>query len=216
MKRRILLQAGLGGLAGAWALDSGAAAPAFDRAVLVQEFGMVGVGTMGLQYRPLLLFRDGSVRREPTVPPQDVDVQRSRAEEPDHWGRWQASGKLLQVQWPDGRTDKYDHWWPMRPAREGQTLSGRFNHTFGGGGFIDSDTLVFHPDGRFDAARAAGGHQGGTSVSSSRSAAGGHYRLAGHALDLAYPDGRTLRLFFGFFPDSDRAICLGPRSYSMD
>ena len=90
-----------------------------------------------------------------------------------------------------------------------------FNHTFGDGGFIDSETFVFNADGSFNAARAAGGSRGGTSVSSS-SAHGGRYRLAGHALELAYGDGRTLRLFFGFFPDSDRALCLGPRSYSMD
>jgi len=215
MKRRTLLQAGLGGLCatGAWA--NTANTNGFDRAVLVQEFGMGGGGTMSLEFNPLLLFRDGSARREPTVPPQDVDPKRSQVAEPESWGRWQAAGKVLQVQWPNGRTDKYDHWWPMRPAREGQTLSGRFDHTSGGGGFIDSETFVFSADGRFQAGRVAGGGSGGTAVHSRRVQAG-RYRLGGHALELAFDDGRSLRLFFGFFPDSDRSICLGPRSYSMD
>jgi len=214
MKRRTLLQAGLG-LGSLCAGPAWASGNGFDRAVLVQEFGMGSGGMMSLQFNPLLLFRDGSARRDPTAPPQDVDLKRSQAAEPDAWGRWQAAGKLLQVQWPTGRTDKYDHWWPMRPAREGQALSGRFDHTSGGGGFIDSETFVFGADGRFEAGRVAGGSSGGTEVRSRR-ARTGRYRLGGHALELAFDDGQPLRLFFGFFPDSDRSICLGPRSYSMD
>jgi hypothetical protein len=46
-----------------------------------------------------LLLKDGSVYADLPVPPDELDVVRSRQKEPDKWGKWRKAGTIYKVSW---------------------------------------------------------------------------------------------------------------------
>jgi hypothetical protein len=105
----------------------------FDKVILSQEYTL-GLGGMAIiEYRPYLLFKDGSILRSPSEAPADVDVGRSRAARSRDWGRYTITGDRIQAQWGDGKSQTIDKWWTARPAKSGASLSGLYRYSGGSG-----------------------------------------------------------------------------------
>ena len=66
--------------------------------IQVYSAGMSGMGT-NVTDEAYLLLRDGTVYSGLRVAPDQLDVVRSRQNEPDKWGKWTKKGAGFQVSW---------------------------------------------------------------------------------------------------------------------
>jgi hypothetical protein len=180
---------------------------------------------MIVEFRPYLLFKDGAILRNPRESPADLDAGRSRAEQPKSWGRYKIVGGKIQAQWSDGKSQSINKWWVARPAKSGARLSGLYrsvsgagNTALGGGAMVVSGSRIqFNADGSFGDERFGGGSNSSAGVSTAAGAkrrGGGSYHLDGYTIELKTSDGRSQRLLFFFFPDSEDAVGVGSRVLS--
>lgn len=99
-----------------------------------------------------LLLRDGTVYQGLPVPPDQLDIVRSRANEPKNWGKWRAKGAGYEVSW-NGKPYERLPGEKAVPAPVGTKLSGRFgavrSSSFGFGGSYSFWGATFTPGGRF-------------------------------------------------------------------
>lgn len=181
-------------------------------------------GVTGLQYEHewALLLKDGTAYRALGLPPADLDVAVSRAQQPSAWTRWRKQGGKIELEeegvWKvyEGQTEAFQ----VKPARKGERLNGRYTAysfaSYGGfGGYASQDSIRFYADGRFERNDT---FQAGTGVaqslndfSSSAATFGndaGEYELNGYTLELRYGDGHVVRYLF-FFEDEDVVIGTG-------
>ncbi len=226
-ERRWIVMAGamlilclLGPINAVSAVDNG-----FDQVILSQEY-TVGIGGMTIiEFRPYLLFKDGSIMRGPSEAPADMDVSRSRAARPKDWGRYTIADGRIQAQWDDGKRQTIEKWWVARPAKSGARLSGLYRYSGGGGNtalggsaiVVRSNQYQFNTDGSFINDGFGGGSNSSVGV---QTAAGsgrqgsGNYHLDGYTIELRTTDGGVQRLLFFFFPDGEDAIGVGPKVLS--
>lgn len=112
----------------------------------------------GLQYEHewVLLLKDGTAYRNLDMPPADLDVAVSRAEQASGWTRWRQQGGKVQLQ-EDGDWKTYEgsgEAFKVKPAGKGATLDGSYTAydfaNYGGfGGYASQNTIRFHANGRF-------------------------------------------------------------------
>ena len=99
-----------------------------------------------------------------------------------------------------------------RPAEDGLTLDGAYRAT-GGVGAVGTgvpvvaawNEVVFSADGTLVAANGGSADAGDVAAGGSTTLAG-RYRLDGWTATVEYADGRTERVLFYLFPDSDDAV----------
>ncbi|HEU4689530.1 MAG TPA: hypothetical protein VFS23_14250 [Vicinamibacterales bacterium] len=208
------------GLSGPVNAPLSAADNGFDKVILSQEYTF-GLGGMTIiEFRPYLLFKDGSILRSPSDAPADLDVSRSRAARPKDWGRFAITSDRIQVQWGDGKSQTIDKWWTARPATSGGRLSGPYRYSGGSGNtalggsamVVRSSQYRFNTDGTFSNDTFGGGSNSSLGVQTAAGSGrqgGGSYHLDGYTIELKTTDGRVQRLLFFFFPDSEDAIGVG-------
>jgi hypothetical protein len=105
-------------------------------------------------YDLYLLLADGTIYNGLPVPPDEMDVPRSRRNEPEKWGRWKRSGSGFVAAWSDApnqfRPLKGDL---MKPGTKGFKLAGRYGTGETSGSLLGSSYrlwgVTFTPDGRF-------------------------------------------------------------------
>lgn len=176
--------------------------------VLWPQWNAGGIGGgMAMKYLPIVLYEDGSARRN--LEASDVGAN------PRDLGRWQLDGKELRLRWNDGREDQGHQWSRCKPADATLQLNGVYESQSSAAGGPGAASVVawhryrFMPGGRYAVESGAGAATAGTAVSSRRAAVQGGYRLQGYGITLVPDGGAESSLLFCRFPDSDKALVLG-------
>jgi hypothetical protein len=205
----------------------GLSASQLKQVIMHLEYKMGVGGAIYPTYNAYLLLADGSIYKQPTMNPYDLDVAASRRDEPEKWGTWRAEGGGLQVSWPSERrpADRSSFWKAtsykeVSPARQGETLTGQFktisgtgNTALGGDAMVvASANITFASNGQFTLAKSGGGSVGNW-ASSSKSHETGTYRLEKYTIELKYQNGHVERRFFYFYPDSRQHFGIGKSAY---
>jgi hypothetical protein len=169
-------------------------------------------------YNPYILFKDGSIYKDPVEGLTIFNAAASRTAEPEKWGTWKISGTTLNLYWP-GEKPKYQNsswekssYYNISPAKKNETLEGSFKTLTGGGNtalggdvlVVAAATITFSNDGKFTLAKAAGVSSGRDiwENTNSKSDEAGYYKLDQYSIELKYNNGKTENRFFYFYPDS--------------
>lgn len=98
-----------------------------------------------------LLLKDGSVYADLPVPPDELDVLKSKQREPDKWGKWRKVGGSYKVSW-NGAPYQNLPGTPVVAAPAHTKLQGRWGTGTASTGFVSSYSLwgvTFGQNGRF-------------------------------------------------------------------
>lgn len=169
-------------------------------------------------YNPYVLFKNGSIYKDPVEGLNLFDAVASRTAEPKKWGTWKMSGDALVIHWPLEKPKYQNSTWEkssyknILPAKKGEALEGSFKTLTGGGNTaLGGDVLVvaaanitFSKDGKFTLAKVAGVSSGRDiwENTNSKSDEAGYYKLDQYSIELKYNNGKTENRFFYFYPDS--------------
>jgi hypothetical protein len=177
--------------------------------------------SFGMRWVPYLALRDGSIYRNSTNSPNDLDVTRSKAREPQEWGTWKVIGDEVAIEWNNpqlGRRTLRKGWWfkGVRPPR-GTRLAGRYGSLSSGGGVSSSKEFVFDSSGRFIVSTAGGASNPDIAAFLSEENAG-TYSVTDYTLELRFNDGTIQRTLIYLFPEKNGAgsldaIGIGNRSF---
>jgi hypothetical protein len=160
-------------------------------------------GAVYPDYRPVVLFKDGTMCRCLDLPVSDIDPSVLIKTRPDDVARWKKSAKGYEFQWPDSSEPETLETGGERPVAypKGQVLDGYWSRIGGGGNtalggdvsVMTSNGYRFYKDGTFGTQNVAGGSAPGVATSS-KSADGGKYSIgADGLLTLTYKNGKTER-----------------------
>ena len=182
-----------------------------DSVVLVQGYGTGYGGMVTVEYRPAVLFKDGSYTR---------DAAGALAAAPRRDGRWSRSGGGWVLVGNDGKSTSVPAKMRARPAGGGASLDGVYRRMGGVGTpgtgvavVATYESMTFKRDGSVEMGKAAGASTS-SMATSSRSGGTARYQLDGYSVALRHADGRSERRLFYFFPDSDNAIGVGGSTLS--
>lgn len=179
-----------------------------EAVVLSAKWSPSGVGgTVVANYRPAVLYRDGSYT---------TDGERALARGAQIDGRWQREGRGYRLtEATKGRTTHIEAKMRGRPAEPGLTLTGNYRNLAGAGLANSGVPMVtafksfeFAGDGTVRMG-SGGGASSDDVVAHGKKSTAARYRLDGWTITLTYPDGRIEQRLFYFFPDSNRAIGVG-------
>lgn len=173
--------------------------------VLAQGYGTGFGGTITAEWRPAVLYGDGTYT---------TDTATALSSEPVVEGRWSGGdGDGWRLE-PDDGAEPVDVPAALaaRPADDGMTLDGSYRAT-GGVGAVGTgvpvvaawNEVVFSPDGTLVAANGGGADAGDVAAGGSTTVAG-RYRLDGWTATVEYDGGGTETVLFYLFPDSDDAV----------
>lgn len=184
--------------------------------VLFRGAATFGVGGMViLEYRPVILLKDGTYYEIGDTALEDVDLAAERSANPKRFGRWSRSGGGYVLTGADGKANSYalqdGTLFKAYPAGQPSMLATRYKRISGGGNTaLGGDVMIarssiytFLPGGRFSIEGSVGASNSGgqtgvaTTVQSDRAAAG-RYALDKHTLVLTFSDGRQERHFFAY------------------
>ncbi|MDO4724284.1 MAG: hypothetical protein Q4A97_05930 [Comamonadaceae bacterium] len=181
---------------------------------------------MRLEEEHLLLLKDGWAYAGLRVPPADLDVRASRANEPKKWRRWRKQRGQYQLEKVDAWEDAPGS--PVRPARADQRLHGAYTASSYHGniytsGYAFKDTLYFKRDGTLGSSSSM---RGGTTAMNSGTFSANvasdrsderpvQYRLDGYTLERRYPDGQSTRSLFFFWGEGEQHITINGTTYSQ-
>ena len=148
------------------------------------------VSSSGKDPKIVLLLKDGWAYTGLRVTPHDLDVKKSRQNEPDKWFKWRQQGGKYQL------FDRLKNTWtgiagsPVNALKNGEKLNSSFTHnsfsnTSSGTSYSES-TISFKTDGKFEesgVSKSASSisqslYLGSTSVSSSTSSKNGCFTSA--------------------------------------
>jgi hypothetical protein len=181
-------------------------------------YGLMGIGgTVSMSYTPYLLLKDGTIYKNLTTAPADLDVVKSRQAESRMWGRWQKNGNSIIVQWNDGKREIWkDQWYVTRPAGKNDRLRGLYRFLTGGGSTsgVAANDIEFSADGSF-IRKGVVSDRNSPIYTTRRSESSGTYLLDGHTIELRYANGKIERRAFFFYPDSNDHIGIGAQVYSL-
>jgi hypothetical protein len=180
---------------------------------LATGFGVGGMVT--IDYRPLILFRDGSYFAVDGDALEDLDLGLLRRTKPARFGRWSRTAGGYALTDSSGRTSearlqggKFFRAFPAEAL--GGRLSGTYRRLSGGGNtayggdvmIATQNQLVFSPDGRFSRSAAGGGTSSGgwtgvgVTTASRTGPAAGSYRIERYTITLTDRNGGVRRQFF--------------------
>lgn len=199
----VVLLSGMGGDGGG--SDGTSAGPhgGIERVVLAQGYGSGYGGMVTVEFRPAVLYRDGTYSADSATALTEAAVLA---------GRWSEEGDGWRLE-PDGE-EPVDVPASMaaRPAVGGATLEGVYRNIGGVGApgtgvpvVVAWSEVEFSGDGTLRAAQG-GGVDAGDVGAGGQSSATGRYTLDGWTATVEYDDGRTETGLFYLYPDSDGAI----------
>ncbi len=183
------------------------------RAVEAYLFAVHYIGGFGgyiyPDYRPIVLFKDGTACRCLDLPPAEIDPSVIMKSRPDDVTRWIRKDGQYVMTWPgETEPDKIDADQERpRVYKKGATLDGYWKRVGGGGNLAAggsvsvavSSAYRFYPDGTFSTETAVGSSAPGVVTAGQRKAAGRYAVGDNGLLELTWADGRTERtsLFHG-------------------
>jgi hypothetical protein len=197
--------------------------------VLHAETGVGVGGSATVVYVPYILFKNGTLYERPDISPSDLDVTRSKQQEPEKWGSWKISGKTLTVnhgskKGQEARAEQWQSgWWYWAvPATANEKLNASYSSLTGGGNSamgggittVSSANVTFNNKGQFTYESTGGGTSGSSTAYANKSKAG-TYKLNGFSIELKFNNGSTSRQIFYFVDDTKRSFGLGSRTYIL-
>ena len=130
--------------------------------VQVYSAGLSGLGT-NVTDEAYLLLKDGTVYSGLRVAPDQLDVVRSRQNEPDKWGKWTKQGAGFQVSW-NGKPYVKLPGDKVSPAPAQTKLAGRYGAGNSSANLMGSSYsmwgVTFDPTGRFKKDNSGGSSYG--------------------------------------------------------
>ena len=202
----------------------------------VTSFGVGGM--MIVDFRPLVLFRDGRYYEIDDAPLEDIDLAADSRANPSDWGQWKRSGDRFVLTDEKGHANDYalqqGSFFKAFPAEAGGPLSRAYKRVSGGGNsalggemtIAVSSKMNFTANGQFtsgtDVGALGSGSQTGVGVTTSskrRMTSPGRYTLERHTLVMQHPDGQQERRFFAYASKhtpaqvSPNMIFIGDRGY---
>ncbi len=171
-------------------------------------------GMMVLDYRPIVLFADGSYTTD-AAHAIDGNVTRH--------GRWHVSNGNYVLTPSSGKTGKSISTNRVAlPARRNQRLAGRYSGFSGIGGgatgtaaVVSTSSYDFAADGTVRISGSVGSSTpddgNGSVVTRTRKDDIARYRLDGHTITFMYADGRVQQMLFYFLSRKEDVIALGAR-----
>lgn len=183
--------------------------------VYFRLIGTFGVGGMaGMDFEPIILFKDGSYVEIRDQALEDMDIGADRQARPKSWGRWSKQGDAFVLTGASGKANNYElqqgQFFKAFPASAAKLLpaykrlSGGGNSALGGEVTIAiKSKIAFAPDGRFVegsdvGATSSGSLSGWATAVSASNGKNGTYAVNDHTLTLTYADGTVKREFFAF------------------
>ena len=128
----------------------------------VYSAGLSGLGT-NVTDEAYLLLKDGTVYSGLRVAPDQLDVVRSRQNEPDKWGKWTKKGDGFQVSW-NGKPYVNLPGDKVSPAPPQTKLTGRYGAGSSSANLMGSSYsmwgVTFDPTGRFKKDSSGGSSYG--------------------------------------------------------
>ena len=188
---------------------------AIQHVVISEKWVMGYGGMMILEYKPVVLYADGNVT---------YDAARAVSNEARIAGTWRKGGgnKIIVSESGGGKTSELSLSRVGRPARSGQTLSGRYGKFSGlGGGGTGTAAVVAWSNYDFAADGTVRRNAGSGSSSSNvatRSDANDimRYNLDGYNITFTGADGTPQQMLFYFVGTKDDMIGLGSRTLTKD
>lgn len=179
-----------------------------------------GLGVQ-LNYRPYLLFRDGSIYKNLDVNPEDFQVSSSKKNEPNEWGSWKKQGDEFHIKWNNGKDAvwKKGNWFTTVAPKNGELLAGNYKSLSGlTNMYVGGDATVLSVknlsfDGNKFTYDAKGSSSSSTLTAYGSSSQAGTYKLGNNIIELNFNNGKTEKKFFFFTPDSKRVFGVGSTYY---
>lgn len=163
-----------------------------------------------------ILFTNGEVLTNPVDALSELNATESKREYPKRWNTWSKRNGVIYVtkSWK-GKTYDWKKWFDLRAAKSGQKIVGKYqtSDAFGGSRVINVSTVSFDGKGRFAWKTVKGGETGWIPEYSKTNEAG-TYRLLDHEIELKYNNGRTEKLFFGFYPKDFEHFVIGSSHFA--
>lgn len=131
-----------------WVVAPGKGVPNAQIAAVLLDSKYNGQSTDETTY---LLLKDGSVYADLPVPPDELDVQKSKQREPDKWGKWRKVGNTYKVSWAGAPYQNLSGT-PVVAAPTQIKLQGRWGTGTSSTGYVSSYALwgvSFDKNGRF-------------------------------------------------------------------
>lgn len=174
----------------------------------VTNYGLNGVY---IDNEVSVLFANGEILTNPVDALDELNTQRSKKKYPKRWNTWEKKNDIIYVTkaWK-GKTYDWKKWFKVRPAKNNQRLSGKFNTSdpFGGDRVINASTVSFDSSGRFVWKTIKGGDTSWKPMYS-RTNEAGTYIIQDFKITLNYNNGRTESFFFGFYPKDNEHFVIG-------
>jgi len=174
----------------------------------VTNYGLNGVY---IDNEVSILFKNGDLMTNPSVPIGQMNIAASKREHPKKWATWKKKGEVLYVtkSWKN-KTYDWKKWFELRPGKKGMKLRGAYNTSdaFGGDRVINASTVSFDAQGRFAWKTIKGGSTPWKPVYS-KSASSGTYEIEDYTITLTYNNGQTESLFFGLYPKDNAHFVIG-------
>lgn len=179
-------------------------------------------GTATMEYRPYILFANGSVGEAFDDDPDLLDaavVARLATQRADQWGRWQRGPRGLVIDWNNGARDRISEPVDATPSGSGARLEGAYvqrDSTFRTHGAQPGGSVLrFFADGRFERApMPSGGSR--EARRGARAPERGRYQIARWTIRLMHDDGRREQRLFYRFPSGSGMIGVGGASFMRD
>ncbi|MEO0469874.1 MAG: hypothetical protein AAF206_09665 [Bacteroidota bacterium] len=184
--------------------------------IILRTVTSYGLSGTYIENEVSVLFKNGEMLTNPTVPLSELDVRESKQSSPKKWAKWERKGNVLEVHkaWKN-KTYEWKKWFALRPGKNGKSLSGRFNTSdgFGGASVINASTVQFDRSGRFAWKTIKGGNTSWKPMYS-QSETAGTYVVDDYSLHLTYNNGRKESFFFGLYPKDDVHFVIGSRHFT--
>ncbi len=193
---------------------------------LEYEYGVGGAAYP--VYNPYILLKDGSIVKNVSQSPRDIDVAQAKATMPKNWGTWKRNGADYSIYWPAAAPKNQHSQWKASSCfsvngGSNSTLNGLFISLSGGGNTafggsvitFNSKKITFTSNGNFTLAKTTGGI--------SDQAWGSHYKnlkesgtyiINNYSIEFTFTDGKKVRNFFYFYPDKKTTFGIGTSTYT--
>ncbi len=183
--------------------------------IILRTVTSYGLGGVYVKNEVSVLFKNGTILTNPSVPLSQLNVTQSKRNQPKKWGTWKKQGTVLWVTKPwKNKTYDWKKWFKLRSGNQQTKLIGRFKSSdaFGGSKVINANNVSFDGQGRFAWKTIKGGNTVWKPVYS-KSNSSGTYVINDYTITLNYNNGTSESFFFGFYPKDNEHFVIGSNHF---
>ena len=184
--------------------------------IILRTVTSYGLSGMYVTNEVNILFKNGDVYTNPSIPLSQLNVAQSKREKPTKWDTWEKRGNIIYVKRSkNGKVYDWKKWFPVRSAANGHRIQGRYACAdgFGGAVVINASLVSFDKQGRFAWKTVKGGNTSWKPIYS-KSESAGTYSIEGHVITLEYNNGAKESFFFGLYPKDNQHFIIGSSHFT--